>query len=205
MIASSFPPERPHLRASISPLACALRPGAAGVLEIRPENGSLRPMRCASPLTRTGRPCGYALEECPYPAHGPGSADPALHGRAALNRPSQVAAAAQTATGGGAGEPPAPVVNRDLRALAWWAAGALLTGAVPGREISALCTLIRVLHALGPEPDDEQEVLAELELRGVVMNGFPPRNEEEWALAERVFDADAIEEFRRWEREGKGW
>lgn len=103
------------------------------------------------------------------------------------------------------GEAPVAVANRDLRALAWWAVGALLTGALPGRETSALCTLIRVLHALGPEPEDEQVLLAEVELRGVVMNGFPPRDDEEWELARRVFDADAIEEFHRWEREGKGW
>ena len=68
-----------------------------------------------------------------------------------------------------------------------------------------MCTLIRTLHALGPEPEDEDAVLAEIELRGVVMNGFPPRNEEEWALAAKVFDADAIREFHRWEAEGRGW
>lgn len=96
-------------------------------------------------------------------------------------------------------------VSRDLRGLAWWAVEALLSGAVGGRDIATLCTLIRVLHSLGPEPEDEDEILAEVELRGVVMNGFPPRNAEEWALAERVFDADAIAEFHRWEAEGRGW
>ena len=161
-------------------------------------------MKCGSTATRTGRPCGYSLDECPYPAHGPGSVDPLGHGRG--TRPAvEGVLLSPPAEAIPSGEAPVAVANRDLRGLAWWAVGALLTGAVPGREISALCTLIRVLHALGPEPEDEQVLLAEVELRGVVMNGFPPRDEEEWALAERVFDADAIEEFHRWEREGKGW
>ena len=81
----------------------------------------------------------------------------------------------------------------------------LVDGALDARDVSAMSTLIRTLHALGPAPEDEDAVLAEIELRGVVMNGFPPRNEEEWALAAKVFDADAIREFHRWEAEGRGW
>lgn len=102
-------------------------------------------------------------------------------------------------------ELPEAVTARDLRELAWWTAGALVAGTLDARDVSAMSTLIRTLHALGPEPEDEDAVLAEIELRGVVMNGFPPRNEEEWALAERVFDAEAITEFHRWEAEGRGW
>ena len=53
--------------------------------------------------------------------------------------------------------------------------------------------------------EDEDKILAEIELRGLVMNGLTPRNEEEWLLAREVFDDAAIEEFTRWERSGGGW
>lgn len=100
---------------------------------------------------------------------------------------------------------PEAVAARSVRQLAWWTIGALIEGTLEARDVTALCTLIRTLHTLGPEPEDQQAILAEVELRGVVMNGFPPRNDEEWALAERVFDADAIAEFHRWEAVGHGW
>lgn len=159
-------------------------------------------MQCASPATRSGRPCGYQIERCPYLAHAASSADPSRHGiQAGSQGPRPAGGSAPTtpvAT-------PAAVTSRNLRDFAWWAAGALLSGELQGRDAAAVCSLIRTLHALGPEPADEEDVLAEIELRGVVMNGFPPRNEEEWALAERVFNPEAIEEFHRWETLGKGW
>ena len=64
---------------------------------------------------------------------------------------------------------------------------------------------LRSLDAMGDLPEDQERVLKEIELRGVVMNGFPPRNEEEWALAREVFDDDAIAEFERWIATGHGW
>lgn len=99
------------------------------------------------------------------------------------------------------GPMPSPEVwkKRDLRGLAWWAAEHLLNGTLPTANVTALNGLMRVLIALGDDPSDEADVLAEIELRGIIMHGMPPRDEEEWALAERVFDADAIAEFRRWD------
>ena len=64
---------------------------------------------------------------------------------------------------------------------------------------------LRNFHDLPISQEDEDDILAEIELRGVVMNGLPPRNDEEWALAQKVFDADAIREFHRWEEVGHGW
>jgi hypothetical protein len=100
---------------------------------------------------------------------------------------------------------PEAVANRDLRGLAWWAAGALLSGALQGRDAAVVSNLIRTLQSLGPEPESEDDVLAEIELRGLLMNGFPPRTEEEWALAQRIFDAEALAEFHRWEELGRAW
>ena len=169
-------------------------------------------MKCGSKATRSNAPCGYALEVCPYPSHANDSSAPGRHGvdaargeGGASGRASRTPAEGKPAPETQAREVPAAVAGHDLRQLAWWTAGSLIDGTLEARDVSAMCTLIRTLHALGPEPEDEDAVLAEIELRGVVMNGFPPRNEEEWALAAKVFDADAIREFHRWEAEGRGW
>ena len=163
-------------------------------------------MKCGSKSTRSNAPCGYELQQCPYAGHAGDSADPERHGSGPGERT------------GGQSRPPVPeperppvravpeaVAGRNLRQLAWWTIGALIDGSLEARDVAALCTLIRTLHTLGPEPEEEEAILAEIELRGVVMNGFPPRNDEEWALAERVFDADALAEFHRWEATGHGW
>jgi hypothetical protein len=80
---------------------------------------------------------------------------------------------------------------------------ATLAGVASGRYSPAQgARFIRSLVAvrkLGPEPIDEDEALAEVELRGRLMHGQPPRDPEEWALAARRFDETAIREFRRWE------
>lgn len=162
-------------------------------------------MKCGSKSTRSKAPCGYELEQCPYANHAHDSADPEQHGSSNGGRTE-----GDPRTPGAEAERPARVVpesvaGRDVRQLAWWTIGALIDGSLEARDVTALCTLIRTLHTLGPEPEDEQAILAEIELRGVVMNGFPPRNDEEWALAARVFDADAIAEFHRWEAVGHGW
>ncbi len=52
---------------------------------------------------------------------------------------------------------------------------------------------------MGPDEYDTEQMLREVELRGVLMNGIPPRNEAEWELAASIFDDDAIAEFKRWE------
>lgn len=57
---------------------------------------------------------------------------------------------------------------------------------------------MRVLATLGPEPLAEEESLREIELRGLLMNGIPPRTPDEWELAAKVFDDEALSEFRRW-------
>jgi hypothetical protein len=145
------------------------------------------------------------LERCPYRGHAATSADPSLHGiRAAVPKrrtPEPGIPAEQQ-------RPPAApdaVAQKDLRGLAWWTAGALLSGDLPGRDAAVVSNLIRTLQSLGPEPESEEQVLAEVELRGRLMNGLPPRDEAEWALAESVFTPEAIEEFRRWEERSKAW
>ena len=86
--------------------------------------------------------------------------------------------------------------SRDVRGLAWWVVEEVVRGGVGGREASALCSLVRVLAALGPGEGEEGSLL-EVELRGLVMNGLAPRSAAEWALAERVFGAEGVGELRR--------
>jgi len=134
---------------------------------------------CNSP-TSTGHTCGYPPNACP------------LHIRV---WPSTAPA-----------EPPLEKFDRNsLKPIAESVLTKLTDGAITPLEAIRWFRAIRNFHELPISQEDENEVLAEVELRGVVMNGFPPRNDEEWALAEKVFDADAIREFHRWEEVGHGW
>ena len=100
---------------------------------------------------------------------------------------------------------PPLATEHDVRALAWWLVEQTVKGTIEMNRASVLGTLLRTLAALGPAPADEDEALAEVELRGVLMNGMPPRDDEEWTLAARIFDDDALAEFRRWgTRSGEG-
>jgi hypothetical protein len=95
--------------------------------------------------------------------------------------------------------------DRSLHGVAWWVLEHLAQGAIPERRATALASVLRVLLAIGPDVTSEEDRLAEVALRGVLMHGTPPRDEDEWALAEERFTSDAIEEFRRWaERDQRG-
>lgn len=94
----------------------------------------------------------------------------------------------------------AALTERSARRLAWWVAAEMARGALETQRGTVLSNVLRLLHAMGPEPLDEEDALAEVEMRGRLMHGQPPRDPEEWARAERTFDEEAIGEFRRWER-----
>jgi hypothetical protein len=72
-------------------------------------------------------------------------------------------------------------------------------------QVSALAAArymrgILAFKNLGLEPYDEKEALREVELRGRLMHGQPPRDPEEWAFARERFDDNAMAEFERWQR-----
>jgi hypothetical protein len=90
--------------------------------------------------------------------------------------------------------------ERSARRLAWWVASEMARGALETQRGTVLSNVLRLLHSMGPEPMDEEDALAEVEMRGRLMHGQPPRDPEEWARAERTFEPEAIGEFRRWER-----
>jgi len=136
--------------------------------------------RCEAP-TAEGHPCRYAIEKCPHESH-----------RTAREQrlppvPEQP------------GSPDA-ILLRDERALAWWTLGELVAERLSTSQGSAIASLLRILHALGPTPLSEEQALVEAEFRGRIMHGMPPRSAEQWAMAERLYDAESVAEFRRWER-----
>ena len=134
---------------------------------------------CNSP-TATGHTCGYPPNACP------------LHIRV-WPAPD-------------AGEAPSDEFDPDdLAALSRTVIAKLTRGAITPLEAIRWLRALRSFHDLPVSQEDQEEVLKEIELRGVVMNGFPPRNEEEWALAREVLDDDAIAEFERWIATGHGW
>jgi len=98
------------------------------------------------------------------------------------------------------GAAPLPIRDRDLRGTGWWLLEQITAnGTVGERAASVGAALLRVLSALGPERASEEAALAEVELRGRLMHGQPPRTATEWERAARAFTGDAVEEFRRWE------
>ena len=144
--------------------------------------------------TLAGRPCGWEAAKCPVPSHRtqraarPGAAPP----------PSAESSTAATSPIASA-EPPLHVGARDLTGLGWWLVERVILGAVSTAEAAVLASVMRVLAGLGPGEMDRDSALREAQLRGLVMHGIPPRNQEEWELAEAVFDEEALAEFHRWE------
>lgn len=130
--------------------------------------------------TPSGAPCAYPAETCPLHSQPPPDAPPAVTERAA---------------------------PRDPRAIGQAVAEQVADGTASPLQASRLIRSLGQLNKLGSltSDEEEQEILAEVELRGLIMNGFTPRDAEEWIFACKVFDADLIEELVRWERAGCGW
>lgn len=97
--------------------------------------------------------------------------------------------------------PPAALESRDLRGVAWWLLEEILSDRLQERA-GAIASILRVLAALGPGELAEDEALAEVELRGLLMHGLPPKDEAAWERARAVFSPEALAEFARWGETG---
>lgn len=93
---------------------------------------------------------------------------------------------------------PDAIASHDLRALSWWIIRAVVEGTLDARPAAVAVSASRILLSLGPEGATQEEALREAALRGMVMNGVPPRDADEWALAEAIFEPEALEMIRRW-------
>jgi hypothetical protein len=130
---------------------------------------------CNLPL-RNAEPCRYPGNRCP------------LHPRPELHT-------SETGT-----QPAPPTSKPGVHELMRDALNRLRTGQTSALASGRYMRGILAFHKLGFEPLEEDEVLAEIELRGCLMHGLPPRNQEEWDLAREKFDDEAIAEFERWQR-----
>jgi hypothetical protein len=101
-------------------------------------------------------------------------------------------------------DPPDALAERDANGVAWWLLDRLiLEGSDWDARARVIGPLLRLAATIPPAGASRAEALAETALRGVLMHGIPPRNTEEWALAERLFDDAALAEFRRWKALGE--
>lgn len=143
--------------------------------------------RCGA-KTQKGTPCGWAAAECPH--HRRDGRPSRRPERGADHVPAAPPAKAEFPW----------LAAHDLRGLGWWLIEQVLLQELETGRASVVANLVRTLAALGPAPEEESAALREVELRGRLMHGLPPRTPEEWARAEAVFDDAALAEFRRWER-----
>lgn len=140
---------------------------------------------------KKGGPCPWPVAECPVPAHAEWRV---RTGQACHSSPPEAPAADDRPTP----EKPGWLEGKDLRSLGWWLIERVLLGQFETQRASVAASLMRTLAALGPEEASEEEALREVELRGRLMHGLPPRTEEEWARAQEAFDEGSLAEFRRW-------
>jgi hypothetical protein len=95
-------------------------------------------------------------------------------------------------------DPPKALGEHSVRGTGWWLAEQLISDAITPTRANALARLLRALSQLGPEPLEEEAALRQVELRGRIMHGRPPRDEEEWELARQTFRLEAFLEVKDW-------
>jgi hypothetical protein len=147
--------------------------------------------KCGAP-TKAGTPCRWGRDECRIAAHRD------WHLRGSRTRsgkgPSGATAPAR------ARPIPAAIGRGDIAGVAWWALEGVAGGSLESGTAMVMASLLRVLLAAGDTAPPDDDALLEVELRGLLMHGLPPRNGEEWAVAEARFSAEAMDEVRRWQR-----
>jgi len=140
---------------------------------------------CGAP-TKKGPPCRFLARECKH--HQGWREDIRARAGDVEVPPAQ-------------GSLPPVVAGHNLRDLAWWLVDRMVGADLPAPNASVIVAVMRILASLGPEPLAEAEALKQVELRGRIMHGQPPRTPEEWELAAAVFDDEALAEFHRWDDE----
>jgi hypothetical protein len=155
---------------------------------------------CGAP-TLAGSPCRWPAKGCPVGTHRRFREG---------TRPQKLAAPPERAVGQRPGSedggrnhaaPPSAwdsILRHDIPEVAWGALRGLTDGTLEDRTGSVMATLLRVLIAAGESGPGDEAALREVELRGLLMHGLPPRDDEEWALLESTFSPEAVAEVRRW-------
>ena len=147
--------------------------------------------RCGAP-TRNQTPCQWEKSRCTIKTHR--AWHEGVKGAAAQ-------ADSPTPRAESAGRPvPGAMRQHDVPGVAWWALEGLAAGALTSSDASVMASLLRVLLAANNIILDDESALGEIELRGLLMHGIPPRTEAEWERLESAFSPEAVAEIRRWLR-----
>jgi hypothetical protein len=88
--------------------------------------------------------------------------------------------------------------QRDLRTVAWRFLAAIRHDRDYIKLAAPAASMMRVILALGEEPEDRAAAIAETDVIGSVLHGMAPRTAAQWAIAESVYDAATIEDLRHW-------
>ncbi|MGH2632027.1 MAG: hypothetical protein ACRDG3_01335 [Tepidiformaceae bacterium] len=152
---------------------------------------------CGAP-TQKGTPCKLLRDECDYHRRW---RERTRRQQPATPAPRSTASAQPNSGPVAASTPPPGLGERNLRDLGWWVVGRMTETELTAPNASVVVAVMRILASLGPEPLAEEDALKQVELRGLIMHGQPPRSAEEWQLAADIFEDDALEEFHRWDDE----
>jgi hypothetical protein len=103
-------------------------------------------------------------------------------------------------------DPPPPLTPREIAAFAdhdmrevlwcYWEGIRTALGYTAG---SAMATVARALQSCGEDTTDLEDAIAVAVVNGRMVHGLPPRNDAEWAIADRIYEPSTVEELRGWE------
>ena len=88
--------------------------------------------------------------------------------------------------------------ERDLRTVAWMFLAAIRHDRDFIKLSAPAASMMRVILALGEEPEDREAAINETAVIGSVLHGIAPRDAAQWAIAERIYDKATLDDLRRW-------
>ncbi len=89
--------------------------------------------------------------------------------------------------------------DHDLRNVAWYFLSEIRHSSDFLKYSAPAASMMRVILAQGDEPQDRATALAETAVIGSILHGIAPRDEEQWAIAERLYDEATLEDLRHWD------
>ncbi len=88
--------------------------------------------------------------------------------------------------------------SRDLRTVAWRFLSEIRHAPEFLKLSAPAASMMRVIFALGDEPEDRAAAIAETAVIGSILHGIAPRDEDQWAIAERIYDDATLDDLRHW-------
>ncbi|MGE0601775.1 MAG: hypothetical protein AB7J35_19860 [Dehalococcoidia bacterium] len=88
--------------------------------------------------------------------------------------------------------------ERDLRTVAWRFLSEIRHDEDYIKLAAPAASMMRVILALGEEPEDRTAAINETAVIGSILHGIAPRDAAQWAIAERIYDDATLEDLRHW-------